>query len=223
MTSGASGRSGPPGQSGAPGGPSGAQPSRPARAPQPPQDQPPGAGRPAKPANPANPANLAKSAGGGLPELDYNTLPPMERLGSRASGASGASAASQPAPAGEQISGAAAAQLFSAPARPTGRPTSVRISAAPGVAPGASLAATPRARLTAPVAALTGGPEPEIARPAQRAGQAGPVERPQTLTQQLRAVQPPDVARQAINELSVLAGELVALAQKRNKKKNNNK
>jgi hypothetical protein len=137
----------------------------------------------------------------------------MERLGSRASGASGASAASQPAPAGEQISGAAAAQLFSAPARPTGRPTSVRISAAPGVAPGASLAATPRARLTAPVAALTGGPEPEIARPAQRAGQAGPVERPQTLTQQLRAVQPPDVARQAINELSVLAGELVALAR----------
>lgn len=34
----------------------------------------------------------------------------------------------------------------------------------------------------------------------------------QTLTQQLRSVQPPDVARQAINELNVLAGELITLA-----------
>jgi hypothetical protein len=147
----------------------------------------------------------------------------MERLGSQSYGGSGASAASQPAPStgaasvpgaqrNDQISGPAAAQLFSAPARPTGRPTSVRISAAPGVAPGASLAATPRARLTAPVAALTGGPAPE-AQGMQPATRAQRVERAPTLTQQLRAVQPPDVARQAINELSVLAGELVALAR----------
>ncbi len=51
---------------------------------------------------------------------------------------------------------------------------------------------------------MTAGPEPE---------QTRRVERPQTLTQQLRSVQPPDVARQAINELSVLAGELIALAR----------
>jgi hypothetical protein len=38
-------------------------------------------------------------------------------------------------------------------------------------------------------------------------------ERPPSLTQQIRSVQPPDVARQAINELSVLAGELVGLAR----------
>jgi hypothetical protein len=137
----------------------------------------------------------------------------MERLGSQSLGGGGASAPG--AQRNDQISGPAAAQLFSAPARPTGRPTSVRISAAPGVAPGASLAATPRARLTAPVAALTGGPAPEIGgvagmEPAPRVERAA---RSQTLTQQLRAVQPPDVARQAINELSVLAGELVALAR----------
>lgn len=196
MTSGSSGRSG------APGGRGGSQPSRA------PQGQPPsaapGQGNPANPANPAKPVTPANPTGGALPELDYNTLPPMERLGSKSHGGSGASA-----PRDEQISGPAAAQLFSAPARPTGRPTSVRISAAPGVAPGASLAATPRARLTAPVAALTGGPAPEI----EGMERMEPAPRAQTLTQQLRAVQPPDVARQAINELSVLAGELVALAR----------
>ncbi|HEX8994768.1 MAG TPA: hypothetical protein VF812_01925 [Ktedonobacterales bacterium] len=37
--------------------------------------------------------------------------------------------------------------------------------------------------------------------------------RAQTLTEQIRSVQPPDVARQAINELNVLAGELATLAR----------
>jgi hypothetical protein len=82
----------------------------------------------------------------------------------------------------ETISGAAAAKLFGQ----TGRRATARIGAIePGVAS----------------ASARSGASPDLA-----------LERAPTLTQQIRSVQPPDVARQAINELSVLAGELIALA-----------
>lgn len=74
------------------------------------------------------------------------------------------------------------------------RPVTARMTAAPAGATAKS--ATAKAPTARPEAS-----EQEPQRPKK-----------QTLTQQLRSMQPPDVARQAINELNVLAGELITLA-----------
>lgn len=100
------------------------------------------------------------------------------------------------APPGEQVSGEAAARLFGTTSSSVSE-TAKRASLPPLQAP--ETTAT-KARVTARVATA---PAPDGATERSRA---------QTLTQQMRSMQPPDVARQAINELSVLAGELITLA-----------
>ncbi len=114
--------------------------------------------------------------------------------------------APQPFPPGDdQISGAAAAQLFGPAPRPTTRQTSAQSSAQTS----ARISAAPGARPTTPVAATA----PAVALADADPGAAPADARQPTLTQQMRSLQPPDVARQALNELSVLAGELSALAR----------
>src|SRR5487761_2575461 len=205
------------GRSGASGGRSGPEPAFEPSPEQPPDfwDEPP-------PAPGAAPRLTPRASGDArdqisdLPALPFDSMPPMGRMPFDASerGRFWPGAAPQPGqgafhpaprvvppfdPAKEQISGAAAAQLFGATAhQPPLAPfealnalsqqTSARISAAPF--PGA-------------IPPLS--PDP-LAQSAVRSTE-------QTLTQQMRAMQPPDVARQAINELNVLAEELITLAR----------
>ncbi|HET9111175.1 MAG TPA: hypothetical protein VFN78_10150 [Ktedonobacterales bacterium] len=122
-----------------------------------------------------------------LPALPSESMPPMGRTSYDAS----VRGIFEMPPGGEVVSGAAAAELFGdttrQPARPTGQRTTARIEAVDPLT------------ASAPAVALTG--------PESATGRAP------TLTQQIRSMQPPDVARQAINELTVLASELSTLAQ----------
>jgi len=129
-----------------------------------------------------------------LPALPSDGLPPPGRMTSGAtdrsrSTVSAASAAHPANPFADQVSGAAAARLFAPPAR---------------------LSALPSLDAPSQASQPTGG-FPVF--PADQSALSGEPAHPPTLTQQMRAMQPPDVARQALNELSVLAGELVSLAR----------
>lgn len=132
----------------------------------------------------------------------------------RASQASGA-AANQPK---EATTGGAGFELPTLPEQGAGVGTST--GAVVSVAAGAPLPppATPRAtpaptpRLTLP-ATRRGAPAPHLRSPGSIPDDL-PAESPArapTLTAQMRALQPPDVAKQAISELNVLARELIAL------------
>ncbi|MDE3229265.1 MAG: hypothetical protein KGO05_05250 [Chloroflexota bacterium] len=158
-------------------------------------------------------ASANSEAGGGplgdLPALPNESLPRLGRLpydasergkfwpglGPRSAPAPALAPAHQDAgpddPFLARISGLAAAQLFAPP--PPRQPT-----AASADAP------TPISQTTDAALAAVG---------AVGAPQAGDgVAHAPTLTQQMRTVQPPDVARQALNELNVLADEIIKLA-----------
>jgi hypothetical protein len=101
-----------------------------------------------------------------------------------------------------RISGLAAAQLFAPPPRPATQPSfdiPAPLSQPTDAALGALSAATGSFGSVAPLGAPNPLSSSDIA------------SHPPTLTQQMRAMQPPDVARQAINELNVLADELIQL------------
>ncbi len=175
-----------------------------------------------------------------LPALPYDSLPPMDRAPFNASecgqfglgaGSGGAGAplpgtgtarptgsmprASLPFdPFGDQISGPAAAELFGQTARRSALPSfdAASLAGEMSASSTASQAGQPTsARLTAApdLAAMGGAPAISLDTLEQSAEQG----HQQTLTQQMRSMQPPDVARQALNELSVLAGELISLAR----------
>lgn len=173
----------------------------------------------------ANSGPGASSSAGGdalgdLPALPNDSLPRLGRLPYNASERGkfwpgmGPSAPPAPAPAQRaaapddpflaRISGLAAAQLF---ATPLPRP----LTPPPPTSTGALAAQQTDAALGAVGAGgNVGGPA--------SLGASDPLSASDiyahapTLTQQMRAMQPPDVARQAINELNVLADEIIKLA-----------
>lgn len=113
-------------------------------------------------------------------------------------------------PRGEQISGAEAARRAEQAAQqPTGRPTAQPVPDWQRPT-GQMTARRSAARVTARIPTTSDSSESDDDRSSERPDERS---RTQTLTQQIRSVQPPDVARQAVNELSVLAGELITLAQ----------
>lgn len=163
----------------------------------------------------------ARSSGGGalddLPALPNDSLPHLGRMAFDASErgqfwpgmgptAAPASQDAQPAdPFLAQISGLAAAQLFATPPpRPATQP-SFDASAPLSQQTDAALGRVSSATGSLGAVAALGAPNP--------LSSSDIYSHPPTLTQQMRAMQPPDVARQAINELNVLADELIKLTE----------
>ncbi|HEU5440979.1 MAG TPA: hypothetical protein VFU88_16960 [Ktedonobacterales bacterium] len=132
--------------------------------------------------------------------------------GQRASQVSGA-AANQPK---EAATGGAGFELPTLPEQGAGVGTGAVVSVAAGtpLPPPATPRATPALspRLTLP-ATRRGAPAPHLRSPGSIPDDlpADSPARAPTLTAQMRAIQPPDVAKQAISEMNVLARELIAL------------
>ncbi|HEX8733057.1 MAG TPA: hypothetical protein VF725_13470 [Ktedonobacterales bacterium] len=156
-------------------------------------------------------ASANSEAGGGplgdLPALPNESLPRLGRLPYDASERGrfwpglGPNSAPASAPA-------------LAPAHQDAGPDDPFLARISGLAAAQLFAPPPRQPLSAPADALTPiSQTTDAALAAVGAPQAGDgMAHAPTLTQQMRSVQPPDVARQALNELNVLADEIIQLA-----------